>query len=134
MSANENQAGVSVLALERSALDKWGKGDPDGYLAISATEVSYFDPIHPRRIDGHDALSDYYRPLRGLIKIERDEIVEPRVQTHGDVAILSFQFVSQGSEGAKKWNCTEVYARQPEGWRIVHTHWSFASGKTAFTT
>lgn len=116
-----------VLALERAALDRWGKGEPGGYLAISAHDVSYFDPIHPRRIDGLDALTKYYDPIRGQIQIIQDDIVEPRVQLYGDVAVLSFHYFSQGSEGRKKWNCTEVYARDPDGWRIVHTHWSFAA-------
>src|SRR5262245_23107507 len=111
---NKHPAATAILAMERSALDQWGKGEPSGYLAISAPEVSYFDPIHPRRVDGHQALSDYYGPIRGLIRIERDEIIEPRVQIHGQVGILTFQFISEGSEGAKKWNCTEVYVHQPE--------------------
>jgi hypothetical protein len=49
---------------ERRTLDRWGKGDPDGYLEISAA------------------------------------------------ATLTFQFVRQGSEGAKPWNCTEVYRNE----------------------
>ena len=29
----------AVLASERKALDRWGKGDPEGYLTISASDV-----------------------------------------------------------------------------------------------
>jgi ketosteroid isomerase-like protein len=43
----------------------------------------------------------------------------------GDAAILTLQFVSHGSEGAMRWNCTEVYQRLDDDWKIVHTHWSF---------
>jgi hypothetical protein len=114
-----------ILALERGALDRWGNGDPTGYLAISAEDVSYFDPLCARRIDGHPTLTEYYRPIAGMIRIEKDEIIAPRVQIYGEVAILSFQYVSHGSEGAMRWNCTEVYAHRGEAWRIVHTHWSF---------
>lgn len=32
-----------VIALERAALDRWGKGDPKGFLEIYAPEVTYFD-------------------------------------------------------------------------------------------
>ena len=45
-----------VIAMERAALDRWGKGDPGGYLEIMAPEVTYFDPIQEKRIDGLDAL------------------------------------------------------------------------------
>jgi ketosteroid isomerase-like protein len=114
-----------ILALERAALDQWGQGDPHRYLEISAEDVTYFDPFVDRRLDGRAALAAWYDPLRGKIKIDRDEIIDPRVQVIGDAAILTFQFVSQGSEGAARWNCTEVYRRASETWQIVHTHWSF---------
>ena len=32
-----------VIAMERAALDRWGKGDPQGYLEIMANEMTYFD-------------------------------------------------------------------------------------------
>jgi ketosteroid isomerase-like protein len=115
----------NVVALERAALDRWGRGDPGGCLDISAPEVSYFDPFVERRLDGLAALTAWYDTIRGKIRIDRDEIVNPRVQVLGDVAILTFQYVSQGSEGAMHWNCTEVYHRSSDEWKIAHTHWSF---------
>ncbi len=48
----------------------------------------------------------------------------------GDAAILTFQFDSYGSEGVMHWNCTEVYRRLGDGWKIVHKHWSFAKAPT----
>jgi ketosteroid isomerase-like protein len=114
-----------ILALERAALDRWGKGDPDGYLEINAPEVSYFDPFLERRLDGLAALTSWYESIRGKIKIDRDEIINPRIQLIGDAAVLTMQYVSQGSEGAMHWNCSEVYQRFGEHWKIVHSHWSF---------
>jgi len=32
-----------------------------------------------------------------------------------------------GNENESRWNCTEVYRRDPVGWRIVQTHWSFTN-------
>jgi hypothetical protein len=83
-----------------------------------------FDPFVERRVDGIKALTDWYQQVRGKIKIDRDEIINPRVQAIGDAAILTFQFDSHGSEGVMHWNCTEAYQRLAGGWRIVHTHWS----------
>lgn len=119
--------GHMLLQLERGALDRWGKGDPCGYLEISAPEVTYFDPFTPRRLDGLDSLKEWYTPFAGKIRIDRDELLDPRVQIVGSAAILTFQYVSHGSEGAKKWNCTEVYRCEATDWRIIHTHWSFAA-------
>ena len=38
-------AAEEILALERAALDRWGKGDPDGYIEIYSSEITYFDPF-----------------------------------------------------------------------------------------
>ena len=119
-----------MLASERKALDRWGKGDPEGYLTISASDVTYFDPFVARRIDGIDALKAWYEPIRGKIRIDRDEILDPRIQIIGDTAILTMQYVSHGSEGARRWNCTEVYRQSAGAWTIVHTHWSFAQERS----
>jgi hypothetical protein len=125
---DDQEIAGELIALERAALDRWGKGDPDGYLEINAAGLSYFDPFVERRVDGLPALTDWYAQVRGKVKIDRDEIIDPRVQVIGDAAILTFQFDSYGSEGVMHWNCTEVYQRFPDAWRIVHTHWAFAKG------
>ena len=114
-----------VLAMERVALNRWGQGDPDGYLQINAEDVSYFDPYIEQRIDGLADLTAWYDGIRGKIKVDRDEIVDPRVQVIGDAAILTFRYVSYSGESEAHWNCTEVYRRTGDDWKIVHSHWSF---------
>jgi ketosteroid isomerase-like protein len=49
-----------------------------------------------------------------------------KVQVAGDVAVLTFNYAtaSERSRG-RGWNVTEVYRRTPNGWRIIHTHWSY---------
>jgi len=114
-----------ILSLERAALDRWCVGDPSGFLDLSAADVSYFDPFQESRLEDHGALTALYATLRGQVQISRNEIVNPRVQDLGNAAVLTFQFVSEGSEGTMRWNCTEVYRRLDGQWKIVHTHWSF---------
>ena len=118
-------ASETLLVLERAALDRWGKGDPDGCLEISAPEVTYFDPFLEQRLDGIAALAAWYAPIRGKIRIDRDQIIDPRVQLYGETAVLTYRYDSHGSESAMRWNCTEVYHRYAGNWKIVHTHWSF---------
>ncbi len=136
MSTTEDVAQVTakILALERTALDRWGKGDPGGYLEINDSSVSYFDPFLESRVDGLPALTALYEPIRGKIRIQQDEIIDPRVQVIGEVAVLSFRYVSRGSEGSMRWNCTEVYQRLRDEWRIVHSHWSFTRSGEAGTS
>jgi len=120
-----------ILALERKALDRWGKGDPSGFLEINAPDVTYFDPFQPARVDGLPALKKLYATIGGKIQIDRAEIIEPHVQLFGDAAVLSYRFVSHGSEGSMRWNCTEVYQCLGGDWMIVHSHWSFTTPQLA---
>src|ERR1051326_782556 len=82
-----------IIAIERAALDRWGKGDPEGYLEINAEDVSYFDPFQEKRVDGLKALREIYGTISGKILIESYEMINPRVQRMGDVALLTFNLV-----------------------------------------
>ena len=121
----------AIVAMERAALDRWGKGDPQGYVEIMAPEITYFDPVHEKRIDGLAAMKEMLAPIAGKISVSRFDMIAPRVQHHGDVALLTFNLVSyqrqaDGSEKAvARWNSTETYARVDNEWRIIHSHWSF---------
>jgi ketosteroid isomerase-like protein len=120
-----------VVAMERAALDRWGKGDPQGYLEIMANEMTYFDPTQEKRVDGREALAKMLEPLTGKIKVARFDMIDPRVQRHGDSALLTFNLVSYvaGPDGKERavarWNSSELYARVVGQWRIVHSHWSY---------
>jgi hypothetical protein len=115
-----------ILALEHDALERWAKGDPSGFLEISARDVTYFDPFLVQRIDGFDALRDYYEALRGKVSAQSFRWINPVVQQYGTVAVLTFNFVCVlASDKELRWNCTEVYHRTDPGWRIVQTHWSY---------
>jgi len=131
MANSETNVAGKILELERAALERWGRGDPDGFLEISAPEVSYFDPFINHRLDGVDALRSWYDQIRGSVHIDRFEMIDPRVQADGDVAVLTFRFESHGSEGAMRWNTTEVYRLTAAGWRIIHTHWALPQPQLA---
>ena len=121
----------TIIALERGALDRWGKGDPQGFFEIMAQDQTYFDPLTAKRIDGQDALRKYVAPFAGKIRIERVEMIDPRVQRSGDLAVLTFNLVDHGAQiagGPKttaRWNSTEVYQRINGSWKIIHSHWSY---------
>jgi ketosteroid isomerase-like protein len=129
--AMEDQAAV-IIAMERSALDRWSKGDPDGFLEISDPDVVYFDPFVERRLNSRDELKALYDSLRAtMTPLDRYEMIDPKVEVAGDMAVLTFNFVSYSSVGAMRWNTTEVYRRKGNQWRIIHTHWSLTQPKLA---
>jgi ketosteroid isomerase-like protein len=117
-----------IIAMEKAALNRWGRGDPDGFLEICASDVVYFDPYLEMRVNGLPALTQLYDTIRGQVRFDRFELLNPQVQASGDIAVLTFNYVSYTSNQASRWNCTEVYRRESEGrWWIIQTHWSYTN-------
>src|SRR4029434_424296 len=83
-----------IILLERAALDRWGKGDPGGFLDLYATDITYFDPLTAARIDGHEAMVNYYRPWIGKIQVPRYEMLNPHVVLDGEMALLTYNLVN----------------------------------------
>ncbi|HEX7540732.1 MAG TPA: nuclear transport factor 2 family protein [Anaerolineales bacterium] len=117
-----------IIAMEKAALNRWGKGDTDGFLEICAPDVVYFDPYLEMRVDGLPALTALYETIRGQVRIDRFELLNPQVQASADLVVLTFNYVSYTGDQTSRWNCTEAYRREQDGrWRIVQTHWSYTN-------
>jgi ketosteroid isomerase-like protein len=117
---------TTLINMEKAALTRWGNGDPSGFLEITAEDIVYFDPYVEYRIDGLPALTEYYRGLWGKVYFDRFELVNPKVQVSGDMAVLTFNYVSYTGETQARWNCTENYRMNKNGrWHIIQTHWSY---------
>lgn len=129
-----DRIGADIIAMERAALDRWIKLDPDGYLDAYAPDVTYFDPTTDTRVNGQQAMRARLAPMKNVkspFTNVRYELIEPRVQRHGDVAILTFNAFNYGTIADRpeaplsRWNATEVYSRVDGQWRIIHSHWSY---------
>jgi uncharacterized protein (TIGR02246 family) len=129
--ATQSDPDAEVIATERSALERWAKGDPGGFLDIYAPEVTYISPSEERRVDGLPAMTALLAPIRGKIKIDRWEMLNSKVQRHGDVAVLTYNVVNyqrqpDGSERrTTRWNSTAVFKRIDGKWRTIHSHFSY---------
>ncbi len=79
-------------------------------------------------MEGITALKDLFAPIVGKINVPRFEIVDPKTQLYGDLAVFTYGLDEYGSDGkaTKNWNATDVYRRVENHWRIIHTHWSVA--------
>lgn len=118
--------------MERAALDRWSEGDPQGALDLYTDDITYFDPLQDKRVDGLEAMKALYAAIAGKFKIERYDMIDPKVQKVGDVAILTYNLVDhvvESPDGAVNirlsWNCTAVYARVEGKWKAVHAHFSY---------
>ncbi len=115
----------TIIALETVALDAWHKGNPSTYLELYSKDFTYFDPAHERRLDGWDKIKEFYECMRGKVKMDRFEIINPIVQSTDTMAVLTYNLHSYSDETLWKENCTEVYRLEENNeWKIIHSHWS----------
>jgi ketosteroid isomerase-like protein len=113
-----------VLALEKQAMDGWLTGNPDPQLAIFDSEITYFHIMSDKRIEGLPAVRQLFEQYRGKRLYDSYEMLNPKVQVSGDVAILTYQLARVNGSVTTSWKGTLVYQKKKEGWRVIHCHWS----------
>ena len=102
-----------IISLEKEAL---ASTDPMAFVELSDTDVIYFDPSLETKIEGLEQLRTYYKGMQ----------LRPIVQVTQNIAVLTFNLDCYLSDKVIKWNCTEVYRRNPDNqWKIIQTHWSY---------
>jgi ketosteroid isomerase-like protein len=134
---NVEYSGVlgELMWLEAAAMERWRKGDPWGFIELSAPQVTYFDTGTPQRINGREALSVEYKLREGKVYYEVMDFIEPWVLSCGEMAVMFYRFLStrlnpDGSIASRfPWNCSEVFGRIDGSWKIIHTHWSQIRGE-----
>ena len=123
-----------LMKLESAAMERWRKGDPWGFTDICDEDVTYFDTGTTRYIDGLTALKSEYAKRVSKIHYDVMEFIDPKLLLYGSTAVLFYRFFStnlnpDGSIASRTpWNCSEVFVKINNQWKIVHTHWSFISG------
>jgi hypothetical protein len=113
-----------IIALERAALDGWLAGNPEPSLALSDPEITYFHVMTEKRVDGLPALKAVVEPFRGRRLYVSYDMLDPKVQVGGDMAVLTYILLRHTASAASRWNATQVYQKKAAGWRVIHTHWS----------
>lgn len=125
--ASNEEVEQTILALERQALDNWSKGNPIGFSKNFAVDATYFDDIGAQmRIDSIEEIKNYFTSLDGKIGAHKYELVTPKVQVYGDIAILTLQYhaMSLENEPGPPWKATSVYRLKDDKWQVVHANWS----------
>ena len=128
MVSTEEDVAVTIVGVERGALDRWGKVDPMGFVEIAAPQITYFDPDLERRVDGIEAFTELMEGIKGKIIMDGYELLNSMVEVEDEIAVLSFNYTSWGEEESEpwrsNWNSSEVYRKIDGSWRLVHSHWS----------
>ena len=114
-----------IIALETAALEAWLDGNPTPYLDLYSKDFTYFDPVQEWRLDGWDRIKELYESMRGSVKMDKFDIINPVVQQAGMMAVLTYNLHTSTGETVWKENCTEVYRLEENNeWKIIHSHWS----------
>ena len=122
---NKHTIEETIIALEKAAMDAWNNGDPSPFLGLYSKDFTYFDPAHEKRLDGWNRIKELYESMRGKVKMDRFEMVNPIVQSTNTMAVLTYNLHSYSGEMLWKENCTEVYRLEENNeWKIIHSHFS----------
>jgi len=122
----------TIIALETRALEAWHNGNPSPYLDLYSKDFTYFDSVHERRLDGWDKIKELYESMRGKVKMDKFEMINPAVQLTSTMAVLTYNLHSYSGETLWEENCTEVYRLEENNeWKIVHSHWSLTKPSIA---
>ncbi len=116
-----------VIEMEKAALDKYYAGDMTGYYNIwSHDDFSYFDAGHAKRVDSFAEVKDFMdKNLAGKMHADSYRFLTPRVQVHGDTAILTYQLFANTNFINMKYNVVEVFQKNAAGeWKVVHSTWN----------
>lgn len=126
-SDQEQQLAEQIIALEKGALDKWFNGDSSGYIELwSENNFSYFDGVFDHRIDTHEEILAFVKSvIDGKLYAKSYEFENPRVQFGGDMAVLTYQLHADTSLIDMHYNCIEIYQKEGDIWKVVHSTWSF---------
>ena len=135
-SVNKSKKSVKdiIMSLEDGAMERWRKGDPTGWIEISAPEITYIDPGLTKPVVGLKEYVKYIEQFRGKVSYEGSVYKNTRVAQYGNVAILTYNYKGLGEFSNTEnenpvWNTTEVYCLFDNGWKIIHTHWSYINHK-----
>src|SRR5512136_859975 len=127
---------AEILAiLDRHLRSIW-EGDLQTYAGTTAQDVTFFEwYISTQRIDGLDfhlretaavhRSAELRRQSGELYQVEH-EVLAPRVQVYGEVAIVTYTLLMRCTAGQgvthTEHNETRVFHRGEAGWQLVHCH------------
>lgn len=127
---------AELLALLDQHLRSIWDGDLAAYRATTGEDVTFFEwYISTQRIDGLDfhlrETAANFRAAedrrRGGQRYEIEhEVLQPKVQIYGDVAIITFTLLMRYTTGEgvrhTEHNETRVFHRRDGSWQLVHCH------------
>ncbi|HZH32168.1 MAG TPA: nuclear transport factor 2 family protein [Pyrinomonadaceae bacterium] len=116
-----------VIARERASVEAWQRKDKSFYADLLADDATYFSAYSPYlNTDPKRNFLPKFEQYAEQFKYLDFEMYNPRVQIHGDVAVLTYQASVAARFNGQPLNytakMTAVYVRHGNTWRIAHGH------------
>lgn len=118
-----------ILAFLQDHLQSVFSRDVETYQATTSPELSLYEWwVTPHRQDGLDfhlfMIENDWSGMEGAFRLD---LLEPRVQLHGDTAVASYtlmlsQVGADGSISHRTHNESRVLVKQDSAWRVIHVH------------
>ena len=118
----------TILTLTEEVGAAWRSLDADDYLSWFSGDLLFY--FEGQRVD-RDAFDTVIRASLGGLRSSTFEVLDPRVQVLGqDAATISFDLRelmvdTAGGTTDLQAATTFVWARRPDGWKVVLAHESF---------
>jgi ketosteroid isomerase-like protein len=123
----------ALVAREKAAFDAWQRKDKEFFTSYLADDATAFGPMSPYlETDPKENFLPKFEQMTERYKMLDWQMYNPRVQTYGDTAILTYNSMATVDFGGRPMQytskVTEVFVRQGNVWRVVHGHESVNSG------
>lgn len=127
--ADDPRVSAEIMGLARAQwASEIAKQPAASQLSSLADDYTEFNPDYPTRLDGKDLAVRMLSVTPDVVSV-MSEMQNAKVQTYGDTAILTYNFVglNRGADGKIKPNTaksTRVYVRQGGRWMLVHANFA----------
>jgi uncharacterized protein (TIGR02246 family) len=128
VSSNSQQAiAAQIIAREKAGFEAWQRKDKAFFNDLFTDDSSYFGFMSPYlQIDPKQNFLPKMDKYFEMFKMDDFEMLNPRVQVYGDVAILTYNHSVAGNFAGQQMNytgkMTVVYVKQGNTWRVAHGH------------
>lgn len=134
LAADDPRVSAEIMAIARAQWAAEQAGRPVAeQMSTIADDYTEFNGDHPTRIDGKALNARLYQAWVDGPKTLVGEMQNPKVQSYGDTAVLTYNYVglSRARDGTitpSNAKSTRVYARQNGRWMLVHANFAPVGG------
>jgi ketosteroid isomerase-like protein len=120
-----------ILENEKQILKRWVNRDVWGFLESLSNDATYFDEGTNLKLKGIEEIKEYILPWDGKIYVPKHEFVNADIKILGSTGLLTYNLYNFNEKGDTTlvWNCTEIYEKRDNNWKIIHSHWSIVNNK-----